>query len=695
MKIERQDIYSKANRILLEIYGPGARFRDGQYEAIEAAMTRNRILVVQKTGWGKSLVYYICTKLKRSRGQGCTMVISPLLVLMENQMEMAGRIGLRCAALNSTVKDADERRSILDQTEDNRLDMLFITPETLMREEVQRRLPGIRIGLFVVDEAHCISDWGHDFRLEYGRLGRVISGQFSNVAVLATTATANDRVVNDLKKQLGDDVFVSRGPLTRESLHIQVLPLGRRTERYAWLIDNLPKLPGTGIIYCLDHRDCDYLTEFLNLNGISAGSYYSREEKEEDKNEETIDAFQHNRIKAIVATIKLGMGYDKGDVSFVIHFQSPSNIVSWYQQIGRAGRNLRDAYVFLMTGREDDDINEYFISTAFPKKEEMEQVLDVIRHANGLMEKEIYPKVNIRPARAAKALAFLENEGAIRMERVDGRKLYFPTARQYAFRGEHYQEISDIRRLEMKEMKELISTGECLSRFAVNCLDDHEAGPCGKCANCTGRDIFPGLSLSDESVRKANAFVCSKLLDILPRKKFPNGGNIPKDQLLQPGWCLSKYNDPGYGELVARGKYPKNGAPKRFDDELVERAVDVLVLRAEEKGISHITCVPSLRSDLVRNFTQRLAGRTGLVFLDLLAKSPAPQQKDMENSSFQFANADGSFSVRDVPVPEKLILVDDVVDSRWTLTVCGIKLIQQGCVEVYPFALADSSHTED
>ena len=695
MDIGRQDVYTEANRILKEIYGPGARFREGQYEAIEAAMTRRRVLVVQKTGWGKSLVYYICTKMKRSRGQGSTLVVSPLLVLMENQMEMATRMGLKCAVLNSTVRDPDKRREILDGMAGGRLDMLFITPETLLNDErVQERLRAFHIGLFVVDEAHCISDWGHDFRLEYGRLGRIISGQFSNVAVLATTATANDRVVGDLKRQLGNDVYVSRGPLTRDSLHIQVLPLGKRTERYAWLLDNLPKLPGTGIIYCLDHRDCDLLTEFLRMNGISALSYYSQEGRDE-QNEEAITAFQHNRIKAIVATVKLGMGYDKGDVAFVIHFQSPANIVSWYQQIGRAGRNLDDAYVFLMTGREDDDINEYFIRTAFPSRKEMEEVLGVVSGAGGLMKKQICEKVNIRPARIDKALSFLENEGAVYRDRVGGKQLYFPTPKRYVFRGEHYQEISDIRRREMEEMKQLIRTEGCLSRFAVNCLDDHEAQDCGKCANCTGKDVFPGLSVSEASREKALRYVYSRVLEILPRKKYPNGGYIPERLRLRPGFCLSKYNDPGYGELVARGKYPPAGTSKRFDDRLAVRAAEVLAPLIAEQGIRYITCVPSLRSDLVKEFTQRLAQKAGLAFIDLLAKSQAPQQKEMENSVYQYANAEGSFSVRDVPVPDKLILVDDVVDSRWTLTVCGIKLMERGCGAVWPFALADSSHSEE
>ena len=692
MEIRNEAIFAEADEILRSVYGPGARFREGQYEAIEATMEKKRTLVVQKTGWGKSLVYFICTKLKRKSGQGMTLVISPLLVLMENQMEMAQGMGLRCAALNSRVKDKAAREEILDQMTEDRLDLVFITPETLLKDEIQQRLPGFRIGLFVVDEAHCISDWGHDFRLDYGKLGRVISGAFSNVAVLATTATANDRVVDDLKKQLGNDVHVSRGPLTRESLHIQVLALEKREERYAWLLDDLPKLPGTGIIYCLDRRDCDYLADFLNRNGIAVMPYYSRKDAEDEAlNDAAMEAFRENRIKAIVATIKLGMGYDKGDISFVIHFQSPSSIVAWYQQIGRAGRNLRDAYVFLMTGSEDDDINEYFIRTAFPTREEAEKVIALISDADGISKRAILAGVNARNARVEKALYFMENEGFIRKE---GSR-YYSTPRRFVYNGELYQAISEVRRKEMRQMRELIETKGCLSRFAVGCLDDHTAVDCGKCANCTGKDIFPGLTISDASLRKAAGYITSRQLPIEPRKQWPDGKRIPEEMRLQPGICLSKYGDPGYGELVAKGKYPKDGRPGCFDDQLVAKSASILKKTILEHGITHMTYVPSLRSDLVKDLTQRLAQKTGLSFVELLRKSDAPQQKTMENSAFQYRNAWESFSVLPVTMPEKVILVDDVVDSRWTLTVCGYKMMENGCVEVYPFALADSSHTEE
>ena len=692
MTINYQSIYAEAKALLNQIYGPDSTFRDGQYEAIEATMTKRHTLVVQKTGLGKSLIYFISTKLNRNHGRGTTLVISPLLVLMDNQMDFARQMGLQCAALNSTVKkDSEERKQIIQQFTSNQLDMLFITPETLLSDEVQRIFPGVRIGLFVIDEAHCISDWGHDFRLEYGQLGRIIRGLPSNVPVLATTATANDRVVRDLENQLGNHVFVSRGPLTRESLHIQVLRLEDKVDRYGWLLENLPKLPGTGIIYCITRRDCELLSGFLSQHGIRTLPYYAGDHDE--ANEQAIRAFQENRIKAIVATTKLGMGYDKGDIAFVVHYQSPANIVAWYQQIGRAGRNLKDAYVFLMNGREDDEINNYFINTAFPSFRESSEIMAVIENSNGITMAQLEAQVNFRHTRISNAVSFLENERFIRKEYDSRRYCYYPTTARYVYNESHYQEIMAIRRRELALMHELMQTHECLSRFAVQALDDHTAGNCGKCANCLGHDILPNLTLSLRARDQASAFVNALFLEIEPRKKWPDGRRI--QPVLMPGICLSKYDDPGYGRLVKQGKYPQFGKPTRFDNQLVEKSVSVLTPLVREHQITHIAFVPSLRSNLVKDFAMQLAAQMHLEFADLLEKTDAPQQKEMENSAFQCSNARNSFQVKETPMPEKVILVDDVVDSRWTLTVCGCKLMEHGCLEVYPFALADSSHGEN
>ena len=629
VEVTKTLIYEQADQIIKGLYGPSAKFRDGQYEAIEATMTRKRVLVVQRTGWGKSLVYFACTKLMRKENKGVTMVVSPLLVLMENQIEAATKMGLRCDVLNSTVKD--RQSEILDSLGNDELDLILVTPETLFSDEVQKRLKNIKIGLFVIDEAHCISDWGHDFRLEYGNLKRVISSLPTTVPILVTTATANDRVVSDLEKQLGNNVFVSRGPLTRESLSIQVLEMPDRITRYAWILENINKLPGSGIIYCLTQRDCDYLSDFLKKNGINAEAYYSRDGEDGALlNKDIEEKFRRNKIKAIVATIKLGMGYDKGDIAFVIHYQMPSNIVSYYQQIGRAGRNIDRAYTFLMFGKEDEDILNYFINTAFPSEREAADIMEYISNNDGVKLYQINSALNIKKARLDKAISFLMHDGFIRKEK----QMYYATPKPFVYDKEHYDAVTATRVREMEQMKKLATTTTCYSKFVVECLDDHSAYECGHCSNCLGQDILPSSPLA-ESVHIAETYINGLVLDIEPRKmwvysEYTGNKKIPVPN--KPGLCLAKYGDPGYGELVKQDKYsPK----KRFCDELVGKSAKVLRPLVNEKEIKYITCVPSLRSDIVIDFSKRLAESLELTFVELLKKSNTRQQKEMQNSSYQ------------------------------------------------------------
>lgn len=689
MKIGNEDIYNKSASILKDLYGEAASFRDGQYEAIEATMTHKRTLVVQKTGWGKSLVYFICTKLMRMQNKGVTVVVSPLLVLMQNQIEAANKLGLKCEVLNSTVRD--RREEIIYALENDEIDLLLVTPETLFRDDVQSRVGNIKIGLFVIDEVHCISDWGHDFRLEYSRLKDVISILPLSTPVLGTTATASERVVSDLKKQFGNDVYISRGPLSRESLNIQILHLRNKAERYAWILQNIEKLDGSGIIYCLTQRDCDYLADFLKNNGIKAEAYYSRKDKDgETANALIEEKFRKNEIKAVVATVKLGMGYDKGDISFVIHYQMPMNIVSYYQQIGRAGRKIDNAYIFLMFGQEDEEINNYFIDTAFPSETETNNIIEVVKNSNGISVNGILEQINIRKARADKALMFLVNDGFIRK---DGAK-YYLNPKPYFYDKEHYDNISNIKRQEMAQMKELTTTKMCYNKFIVNCLDDNTATNCGKCSNCLGREIL-GSNISKDYYEKALRYIECLIIPITPRKLWPVGSvfGYKKIRFVNgEGICLSKYGDAGYGELVKRDKYSRSEV---FCDELLGKSAKILKQFVEEKKIKAVTCVPSLRSNIVKDFSERLAKKLNLPFYDLLDKTQASRQKNMENSTHQCNNAFDSFYLKNGAfVPKSVLLVDDVVDSGWTLTVCGYKLMENGCEEVFPFALADSSQRE-
>ena len=699
--ITNPDIHSKALRHLKEAYGEDAEFRPGQYEAIEAVFTNRRTLVVQKTGWGKSLVYFISAKMT----EGVTLVVSPLLVLMDNQREAAERLGLRCVLLNSRLK-GDEKEEAFDQLKNGEIDIAFTTPETLNGEDVRMLLPQLQIGLFVIDECHCISDWGHDFRLEYGMLNRVIRTLPESVPVLGTTATANDRVIEDLKKQFGERVYVSRGPLTRESLHIEILKMGNKAERYAWISENLRRLPGTGIIYCLTRRDCEKLSAYLNDEGYITRPYYSGTDIEKadpitgiSPNQETEELLKNNRIKAVVATIKLGMGYDKRDIGFIIHFQRPSSLVSYYQQIGRAGRTPgMEAYCYLMTGDEDRKIQEYFIETAFPTEQQERDVITAIEeHPDGLNLSGLQVYSNISSAALMKCILFLVNQGVI--YRDDDTKRYYRSPVAYTYQGDHYDKVKQAKYRELDALDRFVEETGCLSRYVVNQLNDYTADECGKCMNCLRGEILEGVNAPEESkVSSVRNRILGDFIPIEPRKKWAERENgfdksswISKPNM--PGFALAKYGDSGFGDMVAYDKYHAD----RFREELVNRAASVLMGKIDNVTEKTVTFIPSSRNIMVKDFAERLAAKLGCRFEELLVTTgEGDQQKRMQNSVYQFRNAKEKLQIKeDVDVPREVILVDDIVDSRWTLTVGGSLLSLMGVERVYPLALADSSVRED
>jgi ATP-dependent DNA helicase RecQ len=359
-----------------------AQFREGQWEAIEHILhKRGPLLVVQKTGWGKSNVYFIATKLLRSSGEGPALLVSPLLSLMRNQMVAAQRIGLRAERITSETTNQTHWEAIKQRLHAGEVDLLLISPERLgNRAFVEETLLPIahQIGFLIVDEAHCISDWGHDFRPDYRRITRVLQNLPRNISLLATTATANDRVIEDLKRQLGGNLRILRGSMARPSLRLQVLDMPNQGERLAWVAAAIPKLPGSGIVYCLTVRDAQNVSRWLEERGIPCQGYWGSLDEDAGETglrEQLEEKLQRNDIKALVATTALGMGYDKPDLGFVIHFQSPGSVVHYYQQVGRAGRALPKAYAILLCGAEDHEINDYFIYSAFPERDAVEAIL--------------------------------------------------------------------------------------------------------------------------------------------------------------------------------------------------------------------------------------------------------------------------------------------------------------------------------
>ena len=613
--------------ILRALLGDQAAFRPGQWESIESVLSRRRTLVVQKTGWGKSIVYFIATRILRDRGNGPTILISPLLSLMRNQIDNARRIGIRAETINSDNQDEWERVEHVLQS--GACDILLLSPERLGNEDFTARvLPRIKdgIGMFVVDEAHCISDWGHDFRPDYRRIVRLVKALPPNVPVLATTATANLRVVEDINEQLGNDLTIIRGPLTRESLRLQIIKLADQAERLAWLREHLPSLEGSGIIYCLTTADCGRVARWLRSNGLNALEYNAQlsEDPEETRRLriERENMLLENKVKALVATIALGMGFDKPDLAFVIHFQRPGSLVEYYQQIGRAGRALDRAYAVLLNGREDDEIREYFISRAFPTQSEMSQVVAILEDSEkGLTEGEMLRQLNMSTRRLRNCLKMLTIDAFITK---DG-SVYSRTLHPFQPDLLRSERVRQQRYHELDRIQAFVEIDTCYMRFIAQELDDPEAAPCGVCSNCTGRKFFPE-SVEQATVAEAVRFLRGEVLEIAPRKMWPAGiaapirKKIPETEQNQAGKVLCTYGDAGWGRFVREDKYMRGC----FRDELVSASADLIRDRwPMEASPAWVTAVPSLRHpELVAGFARRLAKMLKLPYYDGHSQGP-------------------------------------------------------------------------
>lgn len=675
--------------LLLQMLGADATFRDGQWEAIDTIVNkRQRLLVVQRTGWGKSLVYFLATRLLRNQNKGPTLLISPLLSLMRNQIQMAEKIGVRAATINSA--NQKEWKEIDARLQAEEVDILLISPERLNNEHfLSKVLPAMQksIGLFVVDEAHCISDWGHDFRPDYQRIVRIVQGLPKTVPVLALTATANDRVVDDIVKQLGKDLKLSRGPLMRDGLRLRNIILDDQSQRLAWLAENLPKLPGSGIIYCLTVADSTRVANWLQQRGIAVVPYNADMTTEDRIAAE--EALLGNQVKALSATVALGMGFDKPDLYFVIHFQRPGNVVAYYQQVGRAGRTLKSSIGILLAGSEEDRILNHFIDSAFPPPEVMEDILRAVANSDGLAIRAVQTQVNCSYAMLEKALRLLEVEGAL----IRKKNVYHRTLNPWTANRAHYERITLNRRLELQKMQEYVLTRECLMAFLARELSDAEAHDCGRCANCS-TPTLPDRVVDQSLIATANEFLQNDFQIITPRHQWPTGhylgtstSTIPVHLQNQEGRALSIYDDPGWGKLVAQGKY----RDKKFGEVLVRAAADLIMQKWKPAPFPRfVTAVPSLRAvNLVEDFAQRLASMLKIQYTQLVMKTrDTPPQKRMANSAHQAANIIGAFTISGEVPPGPCLLVDDIFDSKWTLTILGYMISEQGGGPVFPFTLA-------
>lgn len=687
--MDRVYVEGRAKELLKKFYGNDATFRENQLESIVSTVSGGKTLLVQKTGWGKSIVYFISAKILKENGKGPALIISPLIALMKNQVEAAEKIGIKAATINS--ENSNMWNDIFNDISE--YDAIIVGPERLSNENFMMQLENIKnISLFVVDEAHSISDWGNDFRPDYQRIVKLLNYFPDNISVLGTTATANDRVINDIKRQLGDDLKVVRGNLMRNNLAIQVNPIQSKEERLAFLASVLSSderiFKEQGIIYCLTTKECDKVSLFLQENDISAKSYHSKLDKETAQ--QVLEEFENGTLKVLVSTIKLGMGYDKSSIRFVIHMQLPKDIISYYQQIGRAGRDGKLSYVILLHGYEDEEILDYFISAAQCKPELLEIIVNECKE--GLKIKELLSKININQSKLEEAIKYLMVHEYLYKE-----DSYYRTNLSKNLNCEDVRRkqknINDVRIQELEQLKEYLDIDYCYMKFIASSLDAPDVKDnCCICANCNGRQIF-STEINKVYLDKAKKFLEKKSDIIEPRKQWGNGTTIKKDQRMETGWVLCDDYYSKIGQEVKKSKYVDNV----ISDLLIDDSYEFLKNKVVDNQVDLIVPVPSLRrKDLVSDFAKKLGYKLGVDTNEVVNKiEEGQEQKRLLNSPQQEYNIRSTLKIENIDINDKIILlVDDMVDSRWTFTVIASELLKKGAKKVIPFALVRTGRGE-
>ncbi len=673
---------------------PNAQFRNGQWESIQELINENRVLVVQATGWGKTMVYMIATKILRSRGKGLSLMVSPLLALMRNQCEAAKTVGLNAVMLSGDV--AKNLNELHAQITKNRVDILMVTPERLATVDFEyETLPVLAkhaIGMLIIDEAHCLSDWGHDFRPDFQRIRRIQERIPRNSAIVATTATANDRVVGDVREQLGRDIQIHRGNLVRKSLLLYRIPdMPGSAERLGWIYQAIIQglIQGSGIIYALTHKDVSLVADWLVHKGLNAAAYYGKE----DRKIELETALQNNNLDVLVSTVALGMGFDKPDLSFVLHFQRPPSVVHYYQQVGRAGRRLDDAHGILLRGEEDEQITDFFMDNAFPDQSEIDAVMELLDDAeDGLRLKDILAQVNLPQDLVKKILklASLESPAPVTQER-DWKWYAQADILDFKIPPERIARIKNARQRDRVQMQEYMRHTDCLMEFLQRALDDPHARPCGRCQICLGASVpEPQRDL----IREAEVFMEKRTFRIPAKKRWPyneisshpihNLLTIPTGYMLETGLAFRQAFDGGQGDDIWNARK----SALYFPDVVIQGFVHALHDQVREYGVKYVTFVPPHSGTRhVPHLAEKVASLLGLRLVEAIGRNgTAKPQRTRRNAIQRAMNVAEEFKVID-PVSEPVLLLDGLTHTGWTLQTAGALLRYHGCPLVFPATL--------
>ena len=670
------------DKLLVERFHIMTGFHRGQHTIIEQLVQGRRILAIQQTGWGKSLCYQMASLYYPY----LTIVFSPLKALMRDQCQRCNDVyDIPSAIVSSDFSEA-ENDATLRQAVEGEIKVLYIAPERLSNIVWQNYISQMRISMIVIDEAHCISTWGHDFRPDYRRIVRLLDAIPKSTAVLALTATANKRVEVDILQQMGVGVQVLRGSMLRSNLHLHVIHVKGDQEKLSYLAEILPYTLGTGIIYTATRPDTEIVAAFLQCQGLAAEYYHAG--RDNDVRQEIEQKLMANHYKVVCSTNALGMGIDKRDIRFIIHYHIPGSPIQYYQEIGRAGRDGQVAQCVLLYDPEDLRIQEHFINQAKPASMQYATILSHLEaNAGGLGQNEIMRITGFSQTATRIILKDLQDQGFI--ER-DAKKRYFAATDrpgQIDFSGydiirqQKLRELSDIQRYALHQ--------GCYMTYLTTYLGDSLGSACGACGQCQPTNFFT-MQVS-ESVQEAT----QRFLEdgYLPRIEKRGTTKTPAHEA---GWALSSHGTSRIGRLVRACKY-ENAGP--FPLSLVARAVDVLRTRYPIAEINGVIGIPPTRSGtLVEDFARQVAAGVNREYLPVLVKvRETLEQKYLKNRLQKEDNVKGAFAVQspELVAGRTILLIDDIYNSGRMLQEAGRTLIRAGARVVYPLTITRTLHSDD
>ncbi len=659
----------EAELILKQKFGL-ERFYDEQWESISALLNGHRILLIQKTGYGKSL----CFQFPAILFDGLTVVFSPLIALMRDQVSKLQSLGIPARCINYHQSE-EENQDILNQAKQGLLKILYIAPERQENATWQEEVKSFKLSMVVVDEAHCISYWGHDFRPAYRRIINVVNLLPKGMPVIATTATATKMVEKDVASQLAGKIRIIRGNLVRENFRLYVIDVKSEDEKLIWLAQNLNRLEGSGIIYTGTVNESELIDRWLKFNRIPSRYYNSRLESQ--GRIEVEQGLLNNTWKCVVSTNALGMGIDKPDIRFIIHTQFPQSPVHYYQEIGRAGRDGLPTVIILLYNPEDRDLPEAFIDGAKPSLSKYDKVMSEIRREL-LGEKDLMKRTNLRQTQFRTIISDLIDQGIVREVQIEKLRMYEYITKAKAF---NYQLMNDLRAAKTKELEMMIQYAESKEpRMAFLCrhLGDKQVSKANSCDNSgLPKHYYIPHAEWDE------------FLDQFRQQDFPTLEVANAKHNLINGVASSYYGVSNVGKTIHKCKYENGGD---FPGFLISKMIKAFNYRFKDEHFDLILYVPpTVSGDLVRNLAIKVAQATKIpISHDLIKVRQTQEQKVFQNNYLKSNNLNDAFALTETQVAKgkSILLIDDIFDSGATIKEISKYLSLHGAKMIAPIVLA-------